>query len=222
MNDLIQKLQVSKKIMDIHENIPRSGVNGGTPNMNGDGNSRMVNEPNYNQTYSNPAPDNRASINEGKYQQQNINPHGYGTPSKEAIMNSGLPEEIKKLMMEHPIEQPKYGSKGGSGLPDDVIKEAARLIKGEPRQNNSSRTESASRQQTRTENTANNNDITELISELKKLNENIRHTVRDTVRDVLRDEGLISEDTKKTNENLSLRVGKHIFEGKVLKIKKVR
>jgi hypothetical protein len=54
----------------------------------------------------------------------------------------------------------------------------------------------------------------------------IRDVVRDTVRDVVKEElqsaGLISEGEQKTNETLSLRVGKHIFEGKVLKIKKVK
>jgi len=53
----------------------------------------------------------------------------------------------------------------------------------------------------------------------------IRDVVRDTVRDVVKEElsnaGLLSE-SKKTNETLSLRVGNHIFEGKVLKIKKVK
>jgi hypothetical protein len=54
----------------------------------------------------------------------------------------------------------------------------------------------------------------------------IRDTVRDTVRDVVKEElqraGLISESTQKTNEKLSLRVGKHIFEGNVTKIKKLK
>jgi hypothetical protein len=54
----------------------------------------------------------------------------------------------------------------------------------------------------------------------------IRDVVRDTVRDVVREElnnaGLVTENSKNTSESLSLRVGKHVFEGKVLKIKKVK
>jgi hypothetical protein len=54
----------------------------------------------------------------------------------------------------------------------------------------------------------------------------IRDVVRDTVRDVVREElqnsGMITESENKTNEVLSLRVGKHVFEGKVLKIKKLK
>ena len=52
----------------------------------------------------------------------------------------------------------------------------------------------------------------------------IRDTVRDTVRDVVREElsksGMIVENEQKTNEQLTLKVGKHLFEGRVTKIKK--
>jgi len=54
----------------------------------------------------------------------------------------------------------------------------------------------------------------------------IRDVVRDTVRDVVREElkssGIVTEGNQKVNETLSLRVGKHVFEGKVLKVKKVK
>ena len=60
-------------------------------------------------------------------------------------------------------------------------------------------------------------------SDLKQI---IRDTVRDTVRDVVKEElqksELISESSQRTNEKLSLRVGKHIFEGNVTKIKKLK
>jgi hypothetical protein len=54
----------------------------------------------------------------------------------------------------------------------------------------------------------------------------IRDVVRDTVRDVVREElqnsGMLTESGVKTNESLQLKVGKHVFEGKVTKIKKVK
>jgi hypothetical protein len=54
----------------------------------------------------------------------------------------------------------------------------------------------------------------------------VRDTVRDTVRDVVREElkssGFITESESKTNERLQFRVGKHIFEGVVTKIKKIQ
>ena len=58
------------------------------------------------------------------------------------------------------------------------------------------------------------------------LKQMIRDVVRDTVRDVVREElkssGIITEGNQKVNETLSLRVDKHVFEGKVLKVKKVK
>jgi hypothetical protein len=54
----------------------------------------------------------------------------------------------------------------------------------------------------------------------------IRDTVRDTVRDVVREElsksGMIVENEQKANDQLTLKVGKHLFEGKVTKIKKIQ
>jgi hypothetical protein len=53
----------------------------------------------------------------------------------------------------------------------------------------------------------------------------IRDVVRDTVRDVVKEElqkvGMISEG-QTTNESLQLRIGSHIFEGKVTKMKKIK
>ena len=124
--------------------------------------------------------------------------------NEDAVMNSKLPDEIKKLMIENPIVQPQLN---GPTLSNEIIEGASRLM------NNN---------QGLTENTNNKTFISE-NSDLKTM---IRDVVRDTVRDVVKEElqnaGLLNESTQKTNETLSLRVGKHIFEGKVLKIKKVK
>jgi hypothetical protein len=107
-------------------------------------------------------------------------------------------------MIENPIAQPQLN---GPTLSDEIIEGAARLM-------------------------GNQNNKDTIINESYKSNDNsdlkqmIRDVVRDTVRDVVKEElqnaGLLSESTQKTNETLSLRVGKHIFEGRVLKIKKVK
>ena len=52
--------------------------------------------------------------------------------------------------------------------------------------------------------------------------ETIRNVVKETVEDILRENGLLTESESKTNELLTFKVGKHIFEGKVTKIKKIR
>jgi seryl-tRNA synthetase len=49
----------------------------------------------------------------------------------------------------------------------------------------------------------------------------IQQIVESTVRKVLKENGLISESEEKANEVFTFKVGKHIFEGKVTKIKKI-
>jgi hypothetical protein len=50
----------------------------------------------------------------------------------------------------------------------------------------------------------------------------IKKIVRETVEEVLSENGLMVESTQKSNEVMTIKVGKHIFEGKILKIKKVQ
>ena len=45
--------------------------------------------------------------------------------------------------------------------------------------------------------------------------------IKEVVQEVLKENGLIVESTSKSNEVLSFRVGQHIFEGKITKIKKI-
>jgi hypothetical protein len=110
-------------------------------------------------------------------------------------------------MLENPIQQPSFGI-GGPVLSDEIIEGAQRLM-GQPTKNviNESPKNSLP--------TVNN-------TELKNM---IRDVVRDTVRDVVKEElqkvGMISEG-ETSNETLQLRVGSHIFEGRVTKIKKIK
>jgi hypothetical protein len=41
------------------------------------------------------------------------------------------------------------------------------------------------------------------------------------VEDVLKENGLLVESTSRTNDLFTFKVGKHIFEGKLTKIKKI-
>jgi len=52
-------------------------------------------------------------------------------------------------------------------------------------------------------------------------NSKLQVMVENAVRKVLSENGLISESEEITNETFSFKVGKHIFEGKVTKIKKL-
>ena len=49
----------------------------------------------------------------------------------------------------------------------------------------------------------------------------IKSIVKETVEDVLKENGLLTESTTKSDELFKFRVGEHIFEGKVLRIRKV-
>jgi len=180
MNDLMQKLAISKKIMDKHNEVPRGqqspGLSQVTENVNA-----SYNIPEDMLTSEKPVTNN------------NLN--------EDAIMGSKLPDEIKKLMLENPIVQPQMT---GPTLSDKLIEGASRLM--------NSKTTNVTETVTNT----NNTDMRQMIRDV------VRDTVRDVVREELNNAGLVTENSKNTSESLSLRVGKHVFEGKVLKIKKVK
>jgi hypothetical protein len=48
-----------------------------------------------------------------------------GVPTVDAIKNSKLPDEIKRLMMEHPIAQPQQQT---ATISNDLIEKASRLM----------------------------------------------------------------------------------------------
>jgi hypothetical protein len=45
--------------------------------------------------------------------------------------------------------------------------------------------------------------------------------LKEVVEEVLQENGILAESIQKSNEVFSFKVGKHIFEGKVTKIKKI-
>lgn len=189
----MQKLALSKKIMDAQNGIPR----GQAQEMPTSGNYNIPNEVIQEQQIPQQMPQvSQQSI------PQNVTP--------DRIKNSRLPDEIKKLMIEHPIQQPNLGN--GPVLSDDIIEGATRLMGGGKQPQQVNETQTKSNQSTQ----FNNNELKQMIRDV------VRDTVRDVVREELQNSGMITESTSNTNETLSLRVGKHIFEGKVLKIKKIK
>jgi hypothetical protein len=196
----MEKLAVSKKIMEKHNGTPRT--QGGSLPM----------ADNSNASYNIP----QDMLQQPQQQQQpNIpTPSMSNEPVTEnAIKNSKLPDAIKRLMLENPIVQPQSN---GPALSNDIIEGAARLMK-----NNSTSqpNELVNTQQPLKEvssSTSLNNDLKQMIRDV------VRDTVRDVVREELKSSGMVTEGNQKVNETLSLRVGKHVFEGKVLKVKKVK
>lgn len=193
MEELMNRLAISKKIMDKHNEIPRNGTESNT----------QMSSPQVQSFAPIPATYNIPE----SYEPQQVATQQMGPPTQDRILNSKLPEEIKKLMMEHPIEKPSIPGTTTSVLSEDVIKGAQKLMG----------TNYKPQEQPKGQN------IPGLDMNMFKTM--IRDIVRDTVRDVVREElqksGMITESENKTNDSLQIKVGKHIFEGKVTKIKKV-
>lgn len=196
--DLLQRLVLSKKIMERHDNMGRGGVQVSNPS------SPMVED------YQPVA----ASYNipqEFMSEQRIQNPVSSDVPQYDRIANSKLPDEIKKLMMEHPIQQPTMGMSSGTDLSDDLVEKASRLM-----------------------NTKANGDLIKPIQQRQPVQEQtskstsgvspkiLKQIVKETVEDVLRDNGLLTESETKSNDVFKFRVGDHIFEGRVTKIKKIQ
>ena len=197
--DLLQKLMVSKKIMDRHNDIGR-------------GNARNVSS---NDGYSSPMVENYEAI-PAQYNipqefmqetQRPVTQSNSNAPIGDRIANSKLPDEIKRLMMEHPIQQPTMGMASGAVLSNELVEKASRLMNKTPNQQpiNENQKQQSPTQQTQSSLTA----------------EEIKNIVRETMEDVLHENGLLVESESKSNENFKFRVGQHLFEGKVVKIRKI-
>jgi hypothetical protein len=106
-------------------------------------------------------------------------------------------------MMEHPIQQPNMGVSTGSVLSNELIEKASRLMntnaKGDDIQQRKP-------QQQINESTNNNN---------------LKSIIRETMEEVLKENGLLVESESKSNDLFKFRVGDHIFEGKIVRVKKI-
>jgi hypothetical protein len=184
--DLLNKLLISKKIMEKHNTIGR-GQTGVLPS------APMVEEfQPVNATYNLP---------ENLMEETKPRTYTTETPTEDRIKNSRLPDEIKQLMIEHPIDKPTMGVNTGVGLTDELIEKAARLM--------------------------GNNVVKEQTSQpnvkqtvLPQTND-IKQIVKETVEEVLRENGLLVESETKSNDLFKFRVGQHIFEGRLTNVKKV-
>jgi hypothetical protein len=138
-----------------------------------------------------------------------VNTKPVGVPSVDAIKSSKLPDEIKRLMIEHPIAQAQQQG-GGATLSDDLIERASRLMKNTNSNNYIPESvKPKTQQQPQTQSTS------QIDYKL------IKKMIREAVDEALQENGLMVESSEKANEMLSFKVGKHLFEGKVTKIKKL-
>jgi len=190
MNDLMQKLMVSKQIMNRHDEMDKGVSSKGSSST-----QQLVRE--YDES---PIPATY-NIPQEFLTQEQPKPVAPKVMTEDRIKNSKLPDAIKRLMMEHPIEQPQQYQ---ATISDDVIEKAARLMGNTKNQV----VETKKQQPTQTSYGLSASDI-------KKI-------VRETVEEVLSENGLLVESSQKSNELMTIKVGKHIFEGKISKVKKVQ
>lgn len=189
-NDLMQKLMVSKAIMDKHNGIER-------------GHARNMNLSNVQLEEFSSVPANynipQEYLAENTQQTKTVS---NGNTDRSRIMSSKLPDEIKKLMIENPIVQPSMQT---PGISNELAEAAAKLMK---------------------KNAAGN-----IVGESKKsvqssqpnYNTNeLKEVIREVFTELLSESGLLVESTSKSNDTISFRVGQHIFEGKVTKVKKLK
>jgi hypothetical protein len=204
MDRLMEKLALSKAIMDKADGIKSSNsMNGGLPPTS----LQQFDVPNA--KYNIPS----EFLQEGPSQQTQYlssvpreNTKPVGNPTVDAIKNSKLPDEIKRLMMEHPIGQPQQQP---TTISNELIERASRLMKDN---SNNYVPDSAKPKQVQTQPTPSVGNIDYNV---------IQKMITEAVNNALRENGLLMESSEKSNELFTFKVGKHVFEGKVTKIKKM-
>jgi hypothetical protein len=207
MDRLMEKLALSKAIMDKADGIKNSNaISGGLPPTS----LQQLNSP---ETFDIPnVKYNIPSEFLGESPQRNQpfvsnepreNTKPVGVPTVDAIKNSKLPDEIKRLMMEHPITQPQSHT---PTISNELIEKASRLMK--KNEGNYIPESAKPKQQVQPSTSGIDYNL-------------IKKMINEAVNEALHENGLITESSEKANEVFTFKVGKHVFEGKVTKIKKL-
>jgi len=209
----MEKLALSKAIMDKADGIKSTNsMNGGLPPTS----LQQLNSP---ETFD--IPNAKYNIPAEFLQETNTTQQPYlsnaprentkpvGVPTVDAIKNSKLPDEIKRLMMEHPIAQPQQQP---TTISNELVEKATRLMK----QNNGGYVPESAKPKQQIQETKQPSSTSANID--YKL---IQKMVNEAVKSALKENGLLVESSEKSNEMFNFKVGKHVFEGKVTKIKKL-
>jgi len=198
MEDLMQKLMKSKAIMDATNNMSRNKNSGTLPSAmleNFEVPSAKYNIP---EEFLQEQPSSAPFLS--SVPRENTKP--VGVPTVDAIKNSKLPDEIKRLMIEHPIAQPQQSQ---MTISNELVEKASRLMR---KQDSNYIPESAKEKVSKPQQTSIDYNL-------------IQEMIEEAVNKALQKNNLLIESTEKTNEQFSFRVGKHVFEGKVTKVKKI-
>jgi len=192
--DLIQKLMISKKIMEKTDTIKRGDVRDTSHISESNiGNVSVQNFEAPAATYNIPQ--------ELMMENKPVNTKPY-TNTVDKILNSKLPDAIKNLMIEHPIQQPQQMT---PTISDDIIEKAARLM--------------GNNKETIVETTTNKKST---IPQQPQSNSDLRKMLKEVITEVLTEQGIIHESEQNSQQVVQIKVGNHIFEGKINKIKKLK
>jgi hypothetical protein len=205
-NDLMSRLSASKAIMD----SPKFGksnntMSGGLPPTSLQDFDIPQAKYNIPQEYLQEQPQGQQPY---LSELPRVNTKPVGNPTVDAIKNSKLPDDIKRLMMEHPIAQQQQPE---ATLSNDLIERASRLMRG----NDSGYVPESAKPKTQSESPQQNSSVSGINYKL------IQKMINEAVSNALKENGLLMESSEKSNEIFSFKVGKHVFEGKVTKIKKL-
>lgn len=197
--DLMQRLAVSKKIMEKHNEIKRGDLKASAVDT-----FEPVSE-NYN-------------IPTEMVSQQTTQKHDPSVVLDEnRILNSKLPDEIKRLMIEQPIVQPNSVT-SNTALSNEVIEGAVRLMKKDNKISDMPQTITPQQRTTIETHTTSNINVNEIKNMIRDV---VRDTVRDVVKEELKEAGMIVESTTNSNETIQFKVGNTVFVGKITKVKKL-
>lgn len=197
MDQLLEKLMKSKAIMQASDNIKR-------------GDLKQTSFPEVQTNFDIPQakyniPSDFLSESESnvfKNQTARENTKPVGSPTIDSIKKSKLPDEIKKLMIEHPISQPQQPQ---ATISNELIEKASKLM----RQGDKNYIPESEK-------------IKQSVSQNSVVDyELIQKMINETIETAFQNSGLLVESTEKANDTFTFRVGKHIFEGKISKVKKM-
>lgn len=122
----------------------------------------------------------------------------------EKIQSSKLPDAIKKAMIENPIPQLKLND----GLDMSLIKNVKRII-----ENEGVATKKVQSQQQRVVQSSG-----DLVRQLEPIIENIVRKTITEILDIKLTQILTAQKTMSINENLVIKVGNSVFQGKITKV----
>jgi len=198
---LMEKLAISKKIMDKHN---QTGRGQSSNNYSSYGSPSVENYEPISTNYNIP----QEFLQESQVDQPYLSsiPKTPQPMTKDRVMASKLPDAIKRLMIEHPIEVPN-SMNGGSVLSDELVEKAARLMNSDARGNQINQSKQRIQEQTPSP---------------QFNNKQLKEMLREVVEEVLLENGILSESSEKSNEQFTFKVGKHIFSGKISKVQKTR